>query len=162
VAGKKGGTRSSIRNPSVYSLSPPPPFFPAFNNSIVAGKKGGGRNYFIIWKSLGISSLILFTIVFCIQFSWHPAPSLLPGHYAIIKGREEGRGKELFYYLYLISKSILYSHTIQRLVFWHQEVASDSFCFLINSPWLSVFILIFFFLFFSGFNLYCWKGIHFS
>ena len=40
-AGKKGGTRSSIRNPSVYSLSPPPPFFPAFNNSIVAGKKGG-------------------------------------------------------------------------------------------------------------------------
>ena len=24
-------------------LSLPPPFFPAFNNSIVAGKKGGGR-----------------------------------------------------------------------------------------------------------------------
>ena len=52
--------------------------------------------------------------------------------------------------------------SLQRLVFWHQEVASDSFCFLINSSWLSVFILIFFFLFFSGFNLYCWKGIHFS
>merc|ERR1711865_363718 len=53
----------------------------------------------------------------------------------------------------------------QRLVFWnsiHQEVASDSFCFLINSPWLLVFILYVFFLFFSGFNLYCWKGIHFS
>ena len=53
----------------------------------------------------------------------------------------------------------------QRLVFWnsiHQEVASDSFCFLINSSWLLVFILYVFSLFFSGFNLYCWKGIHFS
>ena len=32
----------------------------------------------------------------------------------------------------------------QRLVFWnsiHQEVASDSFCFLINYSWLLVFIL---------------------
>ena len=44
----------------------------------------------------------------------------------------------------------------------HQEVASDSFCFLINSSWLLVFILYVFYLFFSGFNLYCWKGIHFS
>jgi hypothetical protein len=44
----------------------------------------------------------------------------------------------------------------------HQEVASDSFCFLINSSWLLVFILLVFSLFFSGFNLYCWKGIHFS
>ena len=31
--------------------------------------------------------------------------------------------------------------SLQRLVFWHQEVASDSFCFLINSSWLLVFIL---------------------
>ena len=34
----------------------------------------------------------------------------------------------------------------QRLVFWnsiHLEVASDSFCFLINSSWLLVFILFF-------------------
>merc|ERR1711988_1192295 len=53
----------------------------------------------------------------------------------------------------------------QRLVFWnsiHQEVASGPFCLLINSPWPLVFILCVFFLFFSGFNLYCWKGIHFS
>ena len=55
----------------------------------------------------------------------------------------------------------------QRLVFWnsiHQEVASDSFCFLINYSWLLVFILYVFSLFFSGFNLYWWKGksIHFS
>ena len=42
------------------------------------------------------------------------------------------------------------------------EVASDSFCFLINSSWLLVFILYVFFMIFSGFNLYCWKGIHFS
>ena len=44
----------------------------------------------------------------------------------------------------------------------HLEVASDSFCFLINSSWLLVFILSYFSLFFSGFNLYCWKGLHFS
>ena len=52
-----------------------------------------------------------------------------------------------------------------RLVFWnsiHLEVASDSFCFLINSSWLLVFILYVFFMIFSGFYLYCWKGIHFS
>ena len=52
-----------------------------------------------------------------------------------------------------------------RLVFRnsiHQEVASDSFCFLINSSWLLVFILYVFSLFFSGFNIYWWKGIHFS
>merc|ERR1711930_15224 len=44
----------------------------------------------------------------------------------------------------------------------HLEVASDSFCFLINSSWLLVFALCVFSLFFSGFNLYCWRGIHFS
>ena len=44
----------------------------------------------------------------------------------------------------------------------HLEVASDSFCFLINSSWLLVFILYVFSLFFLGFNLYCLKGIHFS
>ena len=52
-----------------------------------------------------------------------------------------------------------------RFVFWnsiHLEVASDSFCFLINSSWLLVFILILFSLFFSYVNLYWWKGIHFS
>merc|ERR1712217_421756 len=40
--------------------------------------------------------------------------------------------------------------------------ASGPFCFLINSSWLLVFILYIFFLILSGFNLYCWKGIHFS
>merc|ERR1712013_201521 len=42
------------------------------------------------------------------------------------------------------------------------EVASSPFCLLINSPWLLVFALCLFFMILSGFNLYCWKGIHFS
>merc|ERR1711907_414431 len=42
------------------------------------------------------------------------------------------------------------------------EVASGPFCLLVNSPWPLVFALCLFFLFLSGFNLYCWKGIHFS
>merc|ERR1711904_440873 len=52
--------------------------------------------------------------------------------------------------------------SLQRLVFWHQEVASGPFCLLVNSPWLLVFALYLFFLSLSMFNLYCWKGIHFS
>merc|ERR1712238_272439 len=44
----------------------------------------------------------------------------------------------------------------------HLEVASSPFCLLINSPWLLAFALCLFFMIFSGFNLYCWKGIHFS
>merc|ERR1711918_241778 len=51
---------------------------------------------------------------------------------------------------------------ISRLIFWHQEVASGPFCLLVNNPWLLVFALLIFFLFISAFNLYCWKGIHFS
>merc|ERR1712230_107915 len=47
-------------------------------------------------------------------------------------------------------------------IFCHQEVASGPFCLLVNSPWLLVFALLIFFLFISAFNLYCWKGIHFS
>merc|ERR1712066_475443 len=55
----------------------------------------------------------------------------------------------------------------QRLIldfsfFFRQEVASGPFCLLVNSPWLLVFALFSFFFFLSGFNLYCWKGIHFS
>merc|ERR1712014_131747 len=53
----------------------------------------------------------------------------------------------------------------KRLVFWnsiHLEVASGPFCLLVNSPWLLVFALCLFFLSLSAFNLYCWKGIHFS
>merc|ERR1711897_118628 len=43
----------------------------------------------------------------------------------------------------------------------YQEVASGPFCLLVNSPWLLVFALLFF-LSLLGFNLYCWKGLHFS
>merc|ERR1712232_779923 len=51
---------------------------------------------------------------------------------------------------------------LSRLIFWHQEVASGPFCLLVNSPWLLVFALLIFFFFILAFNLYCWKGIHFS
>merc|ERR1712217_379292 len=44
----------------------------------------------------------------------------------------------------------------------HLEVASGPFCLLVNSPWPLVFALCLFFVILSGFNLYCWKGIHFS
>merc|ERR1712040_64 len=44
----------------------------------------------------------------------------------------------------------------------HLEVASGPFCLLVNCPWLLVFALSYFFLSLSGFNLYCWKGLHFS
>merc|ERR1711879_438827 len=44
----------------------------------------------------------------------------------------------------------------------HLEVASGPFCLLVNSPWLLIFALSYFFLSLSGFNLYCWKGLHFS
>merc|ERR1711936_63971 len=44
----------------------------------------------------------------------------------------------------------------------HLEVASGPFCLLVNSPWPLVFALCLFFFFLLGFNLYCWKGIHFS
>merc|ERR1711953_1011626 len=55
--------------------------------------------------------------------------------------------------------------TLLRLVFSssiHLEVASGPFCLLVNSPWLLVFALSYFFLSLSGFSLYCWKGLHFS
>ena len=57
------------------------------------------------------------------------------------------------------------SFSLLRLVFWksiHLEVASDSFCFLLYSSWLLVFILYVFNLFFLSLNLFCWKGFHFS
>merc|ERR1712187_1038109 len=57
------------------------------------------------------------------------------------------------------------SFSFLRLVFWksiHLEVASGPFCLLVNRPWLLVFALCIFFLSLSGFNLYCWRGIHFS
>jgi hypothetical protein len=65
----------------------------------------------------------------------------------------------------LILQIILFPLIIRLVLFllsFHQEVASDSFCFLINSFWLLTFMLYVFSLFFSGFNLYWWKGIHFS
>merc|ERR1712137_202423 len=57
---------------------------------------------------------------------------------------------------------LLYLH---RIIFWksiHLEVASGTFCFLINSSWLLIFSLIIISFIFVGFNIYCWTGIHFS
>merc|ERR1712053_69823 len=65
----------------------------------------------------------------------------------------------------VLSQGISFLGFHQRLVFWnsiHQEVASGPFCLLVNSPWPLVFILCVFFFFLSAFNLYCWKGVHFS
>merc|ERR1711993_20899 len=54
------------------------------------------------------------------------------------------------------------SRIASGIVLWHQEVASDPFCLLVNCPWLLVFAQYLFFLSLSGFNLYCWQGINFS
>ena len=68
----------------------------------------------------------------------------------------------LVLFLFSNSNSFSIQHQLVYLGFSiHQEVASDSFCFLINSSWLLVFIL-FLFLHALGLNLYWWKGIHFS
>merc|ERR1711976_39526 len=74
-------------------------------------------------------------------------------------------GGVFFQYSNLASQGISFLGFHQRLVFWnsiHQEVASGPFCLLVNCPWLLVFALCIFFLSLSGFNLYCWKSIHFS
>merc|ERR1711878_80087 len=73
----------------------------------------------------------------------------------------------LFFFSFsnLASQGISFLGFHQRLVFWnsiHQEVASGPFCLLVNSPWPLVFVLCVFFFFLSAFNLYCWKGVHFS
>merc|ERR1712187_86578 len=62
-------------------------------------------------------------------------------------------------------RNMFLSNMVCRLVFWksiHLEVASGPFCLLVNSPWLLVFALCVFYLSLFGFNLYCWRGIHFS
>merc|ERR1711967_60554 len=74
-------------------------------------------------------------------------------------------GGVFFQYSNVLSQGISFLGFHQRLVFWnsiHQEVASGPFCLLVNSPWPLVFVLCVFFLFLSAFNLYCWKGVHFS
>merc|ERR1712194_735176 len=63
------------------------------------------------------------------------------------------------------NRDLILCGSLLGLVFWHGihlEVASNPFCLLCNCPWLLVFVLCLFFMIFSGFNLYCWKGIHFS
>merc|ERR1712137_1219006 len=83
------------------------------------------------------------TIVSCVQGRGNQLPGCHLGHW------------------FFVFKNVFIS--AWRLVFWnsiHLEVASDSFCFLLYSSWLLVFILYVFELFFSFINLYCWKGLH--
>merc|ERR1712217_6736 len=71
----------------------------------------------------------------------------------------------LLIYFWSLRINTLSSSSWLRLVFWksiHLEVASGPFCLLVNSSWLLVFALCVFSLSFSGFNLYSWRGIHFS
>merc|ERR1712194_58854 len=63
------------------------------------------------------------------------------------------------------NRDLILHGSLLGLVFWnsiHLEVASNPFCLLCNCSWLLVFALCLFFMILSGFNLYCWKGIHFS
>merc|ERR1712151_854275 len=101
---------------------------------------------------LFLSLLLVVHISFVPLF--HPSPFLTP---LVLLGPCIG--------FISFSKFIFHSLPHVRLVFWnsiHLEVASGSFSLLINSSWLLVFALCVFFLFQGGFNLYCWKGIHFS
>merc|ERR1712224_932186 len=77
-------------------------------------------------------------------------------------GKDYGSPDQRDFCTYSFIKGFLWH---KRLVFWnsiHLEVASGPFCLLVNSSWLLVFALCLFFVSLSGFNLYCWKGIHFS
>merc|ERR1712017_46071 len=56
----------------------------------------------------------------------------------------------------------LVSRKSERVVLWHQEVASFPFSFLVNSSWLLVFLFHMFYILFFGLHLKCWKGIYFS
>ena len=70
-----------------------------------------------------------------------------------------------FLYLYVIFRIFSFNSILFRIIFWkslHLEVASDTFCFLINSSWLLIFSLVIISFIFIGFNIYCWTGIHFS
>ena len=53
-------------------------------------------------------------------------------------------------------------NTAKFLYLKHHEIASGSFCLLVNSPWMLGFCLLLFSLSITFFNIYCWKGIHFS
>ena len=50
----------------------------------------------------------------------------------------------------------------QRVLLWHQEVASFPFSFLMNSSWLLVFLFLIFYILFSGLHLKCWPTYRFS
>ena len=68
----------------------------------------------------------------------------------------------IFLVVYNLYSPLVYNSNI---IFWksiHLEVASESFCLLINSSWLLIFTLIIILFIFTGFNIYCWTRIQFS
>merc|ERR1712107_148273 len=72
---------------------------------------------------------------------------------------------EYYMFFHFLSSSFSSSLTSHKIIFWksiHLEVASSSFCLLVNSPWLLVFALVMISFIFLIFNIYCWRGIHFS
>jgi len=96
-----------IENPTLY-----PPIileFGTFGHILVTAcknmrfKRGSYRtgrdtSSFLVWITLGLSWVLPLVLgldawVFSLHLQTYSPPSLLPGHYAIIKGREEGRGK---------------------------------------------------------------------
>ena len=89
---------SGITFLSFAMFSSLPPFFTATMLLLKAGKKGG------VWMPLRKST----NGIACL------APSLLPGHYAIIKGREEGRaeswGTAIYFHNLFPSPSLLPGH----------------------------------------------------
>merc|ERR1712113_209052 len=136
------------------------------SNSIIYGLCSTWLNLFsnllIYFWSLRINTLI------CMSF---PLPSALFStslSINLIIGWLLSTSLRIYHLLFSskrLSINTLSSSSWLRLVFWksiHLEVASGPFCLLINSSWLLVFALCIFFLSLSGFNLYCWRGIHFS
>ncbi len=109
------------------------------------------RLTFQLWSLLSFSNR-------CGVSSVAPAIILLKNRSIMNLSRLQELSLLYFYFiLYFVYRLPIYAERIHlKLVFWnsiHQEVASDSFCFLINYSWLLVFILFFFSLFFSGFNM---------
>lgn len=58
-----------------------------------------------------------------------------------------------------INTKLIYPTSLMPLYTWHQEVGSDQFCIIINSPWLYTFTL---YIFLYPLIFYYWKSIYYS
>merc|ERR1712050_192028 len=115
--------------------------------------------YYFLYNS---SSSLHFLKNYCLYFYYYCI--LYYCHFLYLLSLKSCSSLFLRFWYYYYCRSLRFILCL-RLVFWksiHLEVASGPFCLLVNSPWLLVFALCIFFLSLSGFNLYCWRGIHFS